>query len=575
MKNKSELRSARWLDAGNFRSFNHRSRMMQMGFDKEDWDGAPIIGIMNTWSDINPCHHHFKDRVEDVKRGILQSGGLPLEIPCTSLFENFVKPSALLYRNMLSMEVEELIRAYPLDGVVLMGGCDKTTPGLVLGAISANVPAIFLPAGPMLSGNYKGETLGSGSDAFKSWDEYRAGNISEEELEGVCGGIGRSAGTCMTMGTASTMTAIVDAIGMSITGSSSIPAVDTKHNRMCTEAGRRIVNMIWEDITPDKILTKQSMENGITTAMAMGCSTNAIIHLIAIARRAGCAIDLEDFDEVSRRIPVIANIRPSGDRYLMEDFFYAGGLLAMMSRLKEHLHMDALTVTGKTIGEAIGSNTVHNEEVIRTLDNPIYNEGALAVLKGNLAPDGCVIKASACNPKFLQHTGPALVFDSYPDFKTYTDDEEKEITEDHVLILRNVGPKGGPGMPEWGMLPIPKKLVKKGVRDMLRISDARMSGTSYGACVLHAAPESAVGGPLAFVKTGDMVTIDVKNRTLDMEISEQELAKRKAAWKMPAPKYERGYGWMYLNHIQQADKGCDFDYLETSFGKATGEPDIF
>lgn len=574
-KASEDLRSTRWLTANDFRSFNHRSRMMQMGYGPEDWEGRPIIGIINTWSDLNPCHHHFKQRVEDIKRGVYQAGGLPVELPSMSLFENLVKPSAMLYRNMLAMEVEETLRSYPIDGALLMGGCDKTTPGPLLGATSINIPTIFIPAGPMLRGNFKGKTLGSGSDTFKYWDEYRAGNVSMEELDGICGGIARSPGICMTMGTASTMTAITEAIGMALPGSSSIPAVDTSHNRMCAEAGRRIVEMVWQDLTPDKIQTRKAFENGITVAMAMGCSTNAIIHVIAQARRAGCDITLDDFDRISRKVPVIANVRPSGDKYLMEDFYYAGGLLGLMNRLTPFLHLDAMTVSGRTIGENIANAEVYDDDVIRPLDKAIYNEGALAVLKGNLAPDGCVIKVSACSPKFLKHTGPALVFDDYLSFKEVVDSEELEVTEDHILILRNAGPKGGPGMPEWGMLPIPTKLVKQGVRDMVRISDARMSGTSYGACILHVSPEAYIGGPLALVKSGDMISIDVEARTISLDITEEEMERRKDAWVKPPARFQRGYGWMYSQHVLQAHEGCDFDFLETSFGASVGEPDIF
>lgn len=573
-KKKDDLRSARWLETPHFRSFNHSSRMMQMGFAQEEWEGRPIIGIMNTWSDINPCHQHFKERIEDVKRGVIRAGGLPLEIPCMSLFESLNKPSALLYRNLLAMEVEELIRSYPIDGVILMGGCDKTTPGLILGAISMNIPAIFIPAGPMLRGNFRGETLGSGSDAFKYWDEYRVGRINDCDLRGICEGLARSAGTCMTMGTASTMTSIVDAMGMTIPGASSLPAVDSNHKRMCTHAGERIVEMVWEEITPTTILTRESFENGIAVAMAIGGSTNAIIHLIAMAKRARVRLSLDDFDRISKKIPVIANIRPSGDTYLMEDFYYAGGLLALMKQMEEKLFTEVQTVSGKTIGEVIKNATVYNEDVIRPLYNPIYGEGALAVLRGNLAPNGAVIKASACNPKFLSHSGPAIVFDDYESLKKFTDDENADVTEDHIIVLRNAGPKGGPGMPEWGMLPIPKKLIKKGVTDILRISDARMSGTSYGSCVLHVAPESFVGGPLALIETGDIISMDVNNRSLHVHVSEDEMKQRKKQWQQPSMRFERGYGWMFLQHISQADEGCDFDYLETDFGSPIDEPEI-
>jgi dihydroxy-acid dehydratase len=577
MKNKESLRSARWFAPDDLRSFGHRSRAMQMGYGPEDWVGKPVIAFINTWSDINPCHTHFKQRVEDVKRGVLQAGGFPLELPAISLAEQYVKPTTMLYRNMLAMETEELIRSHPVDGAVLMGGCDKTTPGLVMGALSAGLPCIYLPAGPMLRGNWKGQVLGSGSDGWKYWDERRAGKITETQWLEVEAGIARSHGTCMTMGTAATMMGITEALGLALPGASSIPAADAGHPRMAAACGRRIVDMVWEDLTPARMLTRASFENGIAVAMAMGCSTNAIIHLVAMSRRAGphCAIGLDDFDAVSRRVPVIANIRPSGQTYLMEDFYYAGGLPALMSRLTPHLQLGALTVTGRTLGENIAGAEVYNDDVIRPLDRPLYAEGALAVLRGNLAPGGAVIKPSACAPQYLQHTGPALVFDSYPEMKAAIDDENLDVTADHILVLRNAGPKGGPGMPEWGMLPIPLKLVKQGVRDMLRLSDARMSGTSYGACILHVAPESYVGGPLALVRTGDLISVDVAARRIHLEVSDDELAARRAAWVPPAPRFERGYGWMFSRHILQADEGCDFDYLETAFGAPVAEPDIY
>lgn len=574
-KTPDQLRSARWFAPDDLRSFGHRSRILQMGYAPAEWEGKPLIAVINTWSDINPCHAHLRHRAEDVKRGVLQAGGLPIELPAISVSESFVKPTTMLYRNMLAMETEELIRSHPVDGVVLLGGCDKSTPGLLMGATSAGLPTIYLPAGPMLRGNWKGKILGSGSDAWKFWDERRAGNISNQEWNDIEAGIARSYGTCMTMGTAATMMAIAEAIGLCLPGASSIPAADSNHIRMSSECGRRIVEMVWEDLTPAKIQTRKAFENAIAVAMAMGCSTNAIIHLIAMARRAGQDISLDDFETASRKVPVIANIRPSGDRYLMEDFFYAGGLPALMSRIRQHLHLDQITVTGRTVAENIAHAQVHNEDVIRTVENPIYAEGALAVLKGNLAPDGCVIKPSACDPRFLKHSGPALVFDDYPSMKKAVDDENLDVTPDHVLILRNAGPLGGPGMPEWGMLPIPKKLVKQGVRDMVRISDARMSGTSYGACILHVAPESYIGGPLALVRNGDIILLDVDKRTITLDVPEAELAKRRAEWKQPEPRYERGYGWMFSRHIRQADQGCDFDFLETGFGAPVREPDIF
>jgi len=576
-KTPDSLRSARWFAPDDLRSFGHRSRFMQMGYGSEDWRGKPVIGIINTWSDVNQCHSHFKQRVEDVKRGVLQSGGFPLELPAISLSEPIVKPTTMLYRNLLAIETEELIRSHPVDGAVLMGGCDKTTPGLVMGAISAGVPCIYLPAGPMLRGNWKGKVLGSGSDSWKYWDERRAGKITDREWEELEGGIARSHGTCMTMGTASTMMGIAEAIGLTLPGASSIPAPDANHPRMSAAVGRRIVDMVWEDLTPAAMFSRRNFENGIVAAMAMGCSTNAIIHLVAMSRRAGPdkAISLDDFDAMSRKVPVLANIRPSGDTYLMEDFYYAGGMPGLLSRLTQWLHLDAKSVTGGTMAADIATGEVYNDDVIRPLANPIYAEGALAVLRGNLAPDGCVIKPSACAPHLLKHSGKALVFDDYPAMKKAVDDPNLDCTPDTVLVLRNAGPQGGPGMPEWGMLPIPTKLVKQGVRDMVRISDARMSGTSYGACILHVSPESFVGGPLALVQTGDRISIDVPARTIALEVSDDELARRKAAWQQPAVRYERGYGWMFSKHILQADQGCDFDYLETTFGAPVKEPDIF
>ena len=576
MKAYEDLRSARWMARDDTqRSWNHRSRFMQMGYGPQDWEGRPIIAIVNTWSDINQCHAHFRERAQDVKRGVLQAGGFPLELPAISLSEPIVKPSTMMYRNFLAMETEELLRSHPIDGAVLMGGCDKTTPGLLMGAISMGIPAIFLPAGPMLRGTRKGEALGSGSDIWKHWEEVRAGEMPMDEWQEVISGIARSYGHCMTMGTASTMTGIADALGMTLPGASSILAADSGHMRMSAACGRRIVEMVREDLTPARILSMASFENAVKAAMAMGCSTNAIIHVIAMGRRAGLPVDLDLFERASREIPVIANIRPSGDRYLMEDFCHAGGFRGLMSRLADRLDLSALTVTGRTWGEELQGAEVWNEDVIRPLSDPIYAEGALAVLKGNLAPDGAVMKPSACEPRFLKHAGPAVVFDDYAEMKAWADDESVDVSPDHVMILRNCGPVGGPGMPEWGMLPIPRKLLAQGVRDMVRISDARMSGTSYGACILHAAPEAFIGGPLALVRTGDVVAVDVAARSLEMRVSEDEIAARRAAWTPPPPRFSRGYGWMYSRHIAQADKGCDFDFLETAFGGPTPEPAIW
>jgi dihydroxy-acid dehydratase len=570
-KRPEELRSHRWLGVQDLRAFGHRSRLRQIGYDAEDWRGKPVIGIVNTWSDINACHAHLRARAEDVKRGVLQAGGFPIELPALSLSEPFVKPSTMLYRNFLAMETEELLRSHPIDGAVLLGGCDKTTPGLIMGAISMGLPVIYVPAGPMLRGNWRGHTLGSGSDVWKYWDEKRAGNITEAQWAEMESGVARSFGTCMTMGTAATMMAIAEALGLTLPGASSIPAADSGHPRMCAQAGRRIVEMVWDDVTPETILTPGAFQNAIAVHMAMGGSTNAIIHVIAMARRAGIALSLDDFDRISRQVPVIANVRPSGAA-LMEDFFYAGGLPALMKVLADRLDGRAPTVNGRTVGENIAEAEVFQPDVIRPLDQAIYAEGGTAVLRGNLAPGGAVMKPSAAEPRLNRHRGKAIVFRDYNHMAAEVDRDDLDVTADHVLVLQNAGPKGGPGMPEWGMLPIPRKLVRAGVRDMVRISDARMSGTSYGACILHVAPESFVGGPLALVETGDEIEVDVAARRLHLHVSEQELARRRSAWVAPPPRYERGYGRMFQEHIGQADSGCDFDFLE--HGGTVPEPEI-
>lgn len=568
------LRSSRWFDTDDLRGFGHRSRLMQMGYSREDWDGRPVIAIINTWSDINPCHAHFRQRVDDVKRGVLQAGGFPIELPALSLSENFVKPTTMLYRNLLALETEELLRSHPVDGAVLMGGCDKTTPGLLLGAISMDLPAIFMPAGPMLRGNLRGEVLGSGADTWKYWDDRRAGRIDKAEWQAVEAGIARSYGHCMTMGTAATMTAIADALGFCLTGSSSIPAADANHIRLATACGRRAVELVHENLRPSSILSRASFDNALAVAMAMGCSTNAIIHLIALSRRAGFPLNLDDFDAVGRKVPVLANIRPSGEKYLMEDFYYAGGLRALMAQMTGMLDLTSKTVSGKPLGDEIAGAEVYLPDVIRSIDNPVSSEPAMAVLRGNLAPDGAVMKPSAADKRLLRHRGPALVFDSYKEMKAQIDDPSLGATPDTVLVMRGAGPQGGPGMPEWGMLPIPKYLLEQGVRDMLRISDARMSGTSYGACILHVAPEAYIGGPLALVRTGDIICVDAQKGRLELEVSEAELAERRSNWTLPAAKFGRGYGWAYATHVLQADLGCDFDFLETGFGAATPEPEI-
>jgi len=556
-----DLRSHRWFGRDDLRSWGHRSRARQAGFTREDMSGKPVIAILNTWSDANPCHTHFRLRAEDIKRGVWQAGGFPMEIPLLTLGETFMKPSTMLYRNLLAMDAEEALRSYPADGVVLLGGCDKTVPALLMGATSANLPAILVPAGPMLRGNWRGETLGSGTDVWKYWAERRAGTLDECSWREMEDGIARSFGTCMTMGTASTMTSAVDALGMTLPGASSIPAADSAHPRMASAAGRRIVEMVWEDLRPRDIMTTAAFENAVTTAMAIGGSTNAIIHLIAMAGRAGAALDLVRFDALSRRTPFIANIRPSG-AFLMEDFYYAGGLLAALARLRDLLDTSCVNVTGRTMADAIEGATVFNDEVIASREQPLGPEGGVAVLRGNLAPDGAVIKHTAAERRLLQHAGPAVVFRNYNDLAARIDDPALPVTADSVLVLQDAGPLGAPGMPEWGMLPLPKKLLAQGVRDMVRISDARMSGTAYGACVLHVAPESFVGGPLAFVQDGDIIELDVPARRLTLRVSDDELARRRASWKPRQVAYPRGYGHLYARHVTQANRGCDFDFLE-------------
>ncbi len=567
----TELRSQRWYGGEGVRGFSHRARTRQMGIAPEEHLGKPVIGVVNTWSEINPCHLHLRDRAEAVKRGVWQNGGYPVELPASAIAgETFTKPTAMLYRNLLAMEVEELIRSYPVDGVVLLGGCDKTTPALLMGAISAGLPAIFVPAGPMLRGNWHGEVLGSGSDMWRYWDDRRAGLVDDKQWAELEEGIARSYGHCMTMGTASTMTACAEVLGMTLPGASSIPAADAGHTRMAARSGRVAVEMVLANRRPAQILTSEAYEDAVTTAMAMGGSTNAVIHLVAMARRSGVPLSLDDFDDVARRTPVLANIRPTGT-YLMEDFFYAGGLRALLVQLGKDLHLDRPTVNGQTLREAIEGARIYNEDVIRPRDKPVATEGGLAVLHGNLAPRGAVIKPLAADPRLLRHTGPAVVFDGYADLLARIDDPALDVDEDSVLVLRGAGPLGGPGMPEHGMLPIPDRLLKRGVRDMVRISDARMSGTSYGACVLHIAPESHVGGPLALVRDGDPVRLDVEERRLELQIPPAELAGRRAAWTAPPARYPRGYGALHAAHITQADEGCDFDFLAAR--GQTPEPD--
>ena len=571
-KKPEELRSHRWLGVNDLRSFGHRSRLRQIGYDAGDWGSKPVIGIINTWSDINPCHVHLRTRAEEVKRGVLQAGGFPLELPAMSLSETFVKPTTMLYRNMLAMEVEELLRSHPIDGAVLLGGCDKTTPGLLMGAISMGVPAIFMPAGPMLRGNWHGEHLGSGTDSWKYWAELRAGNIDQKAWDEVEEGIARSYGHCMVMGTASTMTSIAETLGLTLPGAASIPAADANHPRMATACGKRIVDMVWDDWKPSDFLTAKSFDNAIIATHALSGSTNALIHMLAMAGRAGIDLKLERFDELARSVPVLANIRPAGDKYLMEDFYYAGGLRAMLNELGDLLNRDCQTVNGKTLGENIADCKIYNTDVIRPRSNPVSATGGLAVLRGNLAPNGAVIKPTAAEAHLHKHTGPAVVFKDYNEMNARIDRDDLVVDENSVLVLQNGGPLGGPGMPEWGQLPIPKKLLKKGIRDMVRISDARMSGTSYGTCVLHVSPESYVGGPLALVREGDMIELDVEARKLELKVSDAELARRRAEWKQAPQPFKRGYGALFAQHVTQADKGCDFDFLHQT--APTADPEI-
>ena len=572
-KTPESLRSLRWYGPDDLRSFGHRSRTKQMGLHRDEFVGKPVIGIINPWNELNTCHTHFPQRVQDVKRGIYEVGGFPVELPAMSLGEQLMKPTAMMYRNFLAMEVEELLRSYPIDGAVLMGGCDKTTPGVLMGAISMNLPCIYVPGGAMLRGHWRGKTLGSGTDVWKYWDDRRSGKLDEKSWFEIEDGIARSPGTCMTMGTAATMMSIAEALGMSLPGASSIPAVDSNHNRMASLSGQRVVDLVWEDVKPTDILTEQAFENAIMVLMAIGGSTNGIIHLTALARRVGVGLDLESFDRISQGIPLLANIKPSGS-YVMEDFYYAGGLRALMQQLKERLHLEALTINGRTVRENLDGAEVFNPDVIRLFDNPVKQAGGTAVLHGSLAPNGAVIKPTAAEERLWKHRGPALVFKDIRDLKARVDSEDLDVTADSVLVLQHAGPIGAPGMPEWGQLPVPKKLLDQGIRDIVRISDARMSGTSYGACILHVAPEAALGGPLALVRDGDLIELDVEGRRLDLLVPEAELEERRTQWQPPKAKAHRGYAALYTQHVNQAHEGCDFDFLLGIPGE-TPEPDIF
>ena len=566
-----DLRSQRWFSAPGAVGAHKRRRIKQSGFGLADFQNKPVIAILSTWSDLQPCHAHFPQRIEEVKRGVWQAGGFPVVIPVQSVSESFLRPTSMLYRNFLAMEVEEAIRAHPIDGAVLVGGCDKTGPGLVMGAASANVPSIFVPAGAMLKGRWRQHTLGTGTSTWAAEADHRAGRLSDREWVEMSEATVRSPGTCNTMGTASTMTLLIDVLGLSLPGASTIPAVDSEHMRMASDAGRRIVEMVWEDLKPRDIVTAASMQNAIITDMAISGSTNSLIHLIAMARRLGLALDLDSFSKASEIVPVICNLMPAG-KYLMEDFHFAGGILALLNVIRESLDLSCRNVSGRSLGESIEDAVVHDTDVIRPLDNPVYPSGALVVLRGSLAPRGAVLKRSAAEGQLLEHIGPAVVFRNNQDMMRRIDDPDLAVTADSVLVLQDAGPIGAPGMPEWGMLPIPKKLLAQGVRDMVRISDGRMSGTSYGTCILHVSPESRAGGPLALVQDGDLIRLDARARTIDLLVDDDELALRRAAWAPPPAHYERGYGALFSQHVLQADEGCDFDFLAR--GGFNPEPEI-
>jgi dihydroxy-acid dehydratase len=555
-----KLRSQEWWSQPNYESFVRRAWLRAEGFTAEVFQDKPVIGICNSWSELNNCNAHLRTVAEAVKRGVWAAGGFPLEFPTISLGEVFMRPTTMLYRNLMAMDVEESIRANPIDGVVLLCGCDKTTPAQLMGAASADIPAIMVPGGPMLSGQWKDRRLGSGTDGRKLFDLFRTGRLSEEEWCEIEGGISRSAGHCTVMGTASTMTSLAEAMGMTLPGCANVPAPDSRRLAMAEMSGRRIVEMVWEDLRPSRIMTRDAIENAITVDMAIGGSTNAVVHLLAIAGRLGVPLDLDDFDCISRRTPYLANVKPSGE-YLMEDFYYAGGLPVVMREILGLLHAGAPTVTGKTVRENVEKAECSNPAVIRTLAEPLNAEGGTAILRGNLAPDGAVIKQTAASPRLLRHQGRAYVFERFEEMRAQIDRDDLPVDENTVLLMKNCGPKGAPGFPEWGHIPMPRALLNRGVDDMVRISDARMSGTSFGTVVLHVAPESAIGGPLALVETGDEIELDVPARRIELNVSEAELARRRAAFQPAPPKYDRGYGKLFLEHVTQANLGCDFDFL--------------
>jgi len=560
MRDPKKLRSNAWFQGDQYENLARRAWLRTEGFGAEILQDKPVIGICNSWSELNNCNVHLRQVAEAVKRGVWAAGGVPLEFPTISLGELFMKPTTMLFRNLMAMDVEESIRANPIDGVVLLCGCDKTTPAQLMGAASADVPAVMVTGGPMLSGRWRGEPLGSGTDGRRLFQEYRAGRIGEEQVAEMEGCLARSAGHCTVMGTASTMASVAEALGMTLPGGAAIPAVDSRRYQLAEASGRRIVEMAWEDLRPSKILTREAFENAVRVDMAIGGSTNAVVHLLAIARRAGIELTLRDFDRLSRDTPCIVNVKPSGE-YLMEDFYYAGGLPPVLKEILPLLHGDAPTVTGQTIAESLVGVEVYNRDIIRPLNDPLHAEGGAAILFGNLAPDGAVIKQTAASPHLYRHTGKAVVFERNEELRAHIDDEDLAIDENSVLVLKNAGPHGGPGFPEWGHLPIPAKLLKAGVNDLVRVSDARMSGTSFGTDVLHVSPEAAIGGPLAAVETGDEIELDIPARKLELRVEAREIERRLAARPAAKPAYTRGYGRLFLEHVTQAHEGCDFRFL--------------
>ena len=559
---KRKLRSQAWFGGQDRDGFTHRSWMRNQGFPGDVFDGRPVIGICNTWSELTPCNAHFRELAQRVKNGVWEAGGLPLEFPVTSLGESNMRPTAMLFRNLASMDVEESIRANPIDGVVLMCGCDKTTPSLVMGAASCDVPAIVISGGPMLNGRYRGEVIGSGTAVWRFTDAMRAGKISKQEFMDAESCLSRSPGHCMTMGTASTMACMVEALGLSLPGNAAIPAVDSRRSELAHETGRRIVAMVHEDLRISKILTRKAFQNAIRANAAIGGSTNAVIHLLAFAGRVGVPLTLDDWDRYGRDVRTIVDLQPSG-RFLMEEFYYAGGLPVVLSKLAEHGQLDpeALTVNGRTIGENVKNAPNWNSEVIRDYERPLVESGGIAVLRGNLCPDGAVLKPSAASQNLMKHRGRAVVFENIEHYKARIDDPNLAVDETSILVLKNCGPRGYPGMAEVGNMGLPPKLLERGITDMVRISDARMSGTAYGTVVLHVSPEAALGGPLALVEEGDWIELDVEARRLHLDVAEAELARRQAKWIAPEPAFKSGYQSLYVKHVLQADRGADFDFL--------------